>query len=195
MRWSIAMLAVLAGCSTALAEPGQPALKPKARPAGAAQPTGALPQAKAELRQPVLVALPPAEDLLRLIRTTMTALDQANQTGNYTVLRDLGAPEFRRLNDASGLADVFRVFRKERIDLSPLVLLTPEVTETPKVDRQNRMRLAGFYPTEPLKVEFDFSFEYDEPRWRLYTVGVNLVAPEPEDAPPPKLTVSAKPKP
>ena len=30
--------------------------------------------------------------VLILIRETLLALDQANKTGNYTVLRDLGAP-------------------------------------------------------------------------------------------------------
>jgi hypothetical protein len=38
-----------------------------------------------------------------LIRETLIALDQANKTGNYTVLRDLGAPAFQA-NSARGLA-------------------------------------------------------------------------------------------
>jgi hypothetical protein len=33
--------------------------------------------------------------VLILIRSTILALDQANKTGNYTVLRDLGAPGFQ----------------------------------------------------------------------------------------------------
>ncbi len=32
--------------------------------------------------------------VLILIRSALLALDQANKTGNYTVLRDLGAPDF-----------------------------------------------------------------------------------------------------
>jgi hypothetical protein len=41
---------------------------------------------------------------LILIRQTLLALDQANKTGNYTVLRDLGSPDFQA-NTAAGLAD------------------------------------------------------------------------------------------
>jgi hypothetical protein len=33
--------------------------------------------------------------VLILVRSTPLALDQANQTGNYTVLRDLGSPQFQ----------------------------------------------------------------------------------------------------
>ena len=38
-----------------------------------------------------------------LIRESLLALDQANKTGNYTVLRDLGSPEFQA-NSAAQLA-------------------------------------------------------------------------------------------
>ncbi|HYE26673.1 MAG TPA: hypothetical protein VEA61_00330 [Allosphingosinicella sp.] len=31
----------------------------------------------------------------KLVWSAMAALDQANQTGNYSVLRDLGAPSFQ----------------------------------------------------------------------------------------------------
>src|SRR6266702_4668463 len=44
--------------------------------------------------------------VLMLIRSTLLALDQANKTGNYTVLRDLGAPGFQA-NTAARLAEIF----------------------------------------------------------------------------------------
>ena len=42
--------------------------------------------------------------VLILVRRTLTALDQANRTGNYTVLRDLGSPDFQA-NTAARLAE------------------------------------------------------------------------------------------
>ena len=39
---------------------------------------------------PADTAMPDAYKLNMLIRTTLIALSQANQTGNYSVLRDLG---------------------------------------------------------------------------------------------------------
>ena len=61
--------------------------------------TGAAPSAAASKpehspqKAPVAV---PAETVLLLIRSTLISLNDALQTGNYTVLRDLGAPSFAR---------------------------------------------------------------------------------------------------
>ena len=43
--------------------------------------------------------------MLILVRTTLLALDQANKTGNYTVLRDLAAPGFQ-VDTAARLAEI-----------------------------------------------------------------------------------------
>ncbi|MGX4769414.1 hypothetical protein ACWAUC_06350 [Bradyrhizobium guangdongense] len=55
--------------------------------------------------------------VLMLIRSTLLALDHANKTGNYTVLRDLGAPGFQ-VNTAAKLAENFAKQRGEKLDLS-----------------------------------------------------------------------------
>ena len=52
-----------------------------------------------------------------MIRSTLLALDHANKTGNYTVLRDLGAPGFQA-NTEARLAEIFAAQRKDNIDLS-----------------------------------------------------------------------------
>ena len=56
--------------------------------AGAAAPTSATEQ------QPKPARID-RNGVLILVRSTLIALDQANKTGNYTVLRDLGAPAFQ----------------------------------------------------------------------------------------------------
>ncbi len=136
-------------------------------------------QAPVQMPAPVL-AMPPAEDLLDLIRLTIVALNQANQTGNYTVLRDLSAPDFRKANDASRLGLIFQVLREQAIDLTPLLHVSPEVSETPVISRQGLLRLAGFFPTHPLRVNFDLSFQYIDNRWRPYTISVYLARLEAE---------------
>ncbi|MBC7018053.1 hypothetical protein G6O44_25355, partial [Salmonella enterica subsp. enterica serovar Enteritidis] len=56
--------------------------------------------------------------VLILVRSTLLALDQANKTGNYTVLRDLGAPGFQAGNNAARLAEIFASQRNDKLDLS-----------------------------------------------------------------------------
>ena len=36
------------------------------------------------------------------------------------------------------------------------------------------LRLTGFFPTQPLRVNFDLSFQLWENRWRPYTISVYL---------------------
>ena len=133
---------------------------------------------------PPRVALPPPEQMLGLIRTTVVAVNQANQTGNYTVLRDLGAPDFRNSNDASRLAAIFQVLREQGIDFTPLLQIPPEVSEAPMIDAQGLLRLVGFFPTEPLRVNFDMSFQAEKGRWRPYTISIYLARVEAQLQPP-----------
>jgi hypothetical protein len=64
-----------------------------------AVPFGARAQAPKPAPAPATAPHPAQIDrngVLILVRSTILALDQANKTGNYTVLRDLGAPGSRR---------------------------------------------------------------------------------------------------
>jgi hypothetical protein len=45
---------------------------------------------------PPQVAMPDAEKIVLLLRSTPLTLNDAIQTGNFTVLRDVGAPGFSR---------------------------------------------------------------------------------------------------
>jgi hypothetical protein len=52
------------------------------------------------------------------------------QTGNFTVLRDIGAPSFREVNTAGRLAQSFSDLTRKNIDLSAVTVITPQLTET-----------------------------------------------------------------
>jgi hypothetical protein len=63
---------------------------------------------------PAKPAVPPAQNLpvsveqaFYLIRSTLLTLNDANRSGNYSVLRDLAAPDFQAKNSAADLADSF----------------------------------------------------------------------------------------
>ena len=90
-----------------------------------------------------------------LVRTTLLALNDANRTGNYTVLRDLAAPSFRERNSAADLAQIFAELRRARLDLSMAAIMAPELDAQPALDADRRLRLKGSYPTQPNRVVFD----------------------------------------
>ena len=71
--------------------------------------------------------------VLILIRSALLALDQANKTGNYTVLRDLGAPGFQ-VNSAARLGEIFAKLRNDNLDLSGVAVIDPQLTLLPQIE-------------------------------------------------------------
>ncbi len=113
-------------------------------------------------------SIPDAFALIRLVRTTMIAIDHANRTGNYTVLRDLGAPGFSNANDAARLADIFRDWRKR--DLGAVVLFKPNWTIKPEINKAGMLHLKGYFATKPLRITFELLSESISGRWRLFEI-------------------------
>jgi hypothetical protein len=129
--------------------------------------------------------------VLILIRSTVLALDQANKTGNYTVLRDLGAPGFQA-NNAARLAEIFASQRRDNLDLSGVAVIDPQLTVLPQIEANGMMRMAGFFPSVPQQVNFEMLFAAVSGQWRLFGLSVNIgqsgpVAPRPPDAATPAL--------
>jgi hypothetical protein len=127
--------------------------------------------------------------LLVLIRTTLVALNQAVQTGNFTVLRDVGAPALQAANSPTRLGVIFAGLQNRRIDLSPAVVVTPQLSEPPAVTPQNVLRLVGYLPTTPLQIRFQMLFQPVDGQWRLLGMSVHCVsapgtAPLGQTAPP-----------
>jgi hypothetical protein len=124
-----------------------------------------------------------------LIRSTLLALDDANKTGNYSVLRDLGAPGFQLGNTDARLAEIFAAERKDNLDLSGVAVLEPQLTVLPQIEANGMMRMAGFFPSVPTQVNFELLYAPVNRQWRLMGLSVSLgqsgpVAPAPS-APPP----------
>src|SRR5205085_647382 len=104
--------------------------------------------------------------VLILIRSALLALDQANKTGNYTVLRDLGAPGFQ-VNTAARLAEIFAKQRGDNLDLSGVAVIDPQLNLLPQIEANGLMRMAGFFPSVPSQVNFELAFAPVNGQWRL----------------------------
>jgi hypothetical protein len=160
-------------------------------PAGAQAPGGpGKPQAPAQSPTPAQID---RNGALILIRSALIALDQANKTGNYTVLRDLGAPGFQTNTDAQ-LAEIFATQRKDNLDLSAVLVLEPQLTLLPQIEANGMMRMAGFFPSAPTQVNFDLLYAPVNRQWRLFGISVALgqATPVPPAAPEPPAPAKGK---
>ena len=147
-------------------------------------------QQPAPKQQPQPQAPKPAQidrnGVLILIRETLLALDQANKTGNYTVLRDLGSPDFQA-NTAARLAEIFAQQRHDNIVLSGVAVIDPQLTLLPQIEANGMMHMAGFFPSVPTQVNFELAYAPVGGRWRLFGLSVTFgqaapTAPEPPPA-------------
>ena len=127
--------------------------------------------------------------VLILIRSTLLALDQANKTGNYTVLRDLGAPAFQT-NTAARLGEIFAKQRSDNLDLSGVAAIDPQLSLLPQIEANGLMHMAGLFPSIPQQVNFELAFAPVNGQWRLFGISVTVgqaapAAPEPPAQKPP----------
>lgn len=123
-----------------------------------------------------------AVTLTVIIKDAIIALNQANTTGNYSVLRDMGTPVLRESFDQTALAAAFANLRARKIDLSPAYFLSPNLTKKPELNKDNELVLVGFFPTQPLQIQFELRFMQLDGRWRLAGIAVDAVPPSPSQA-------------
>jgi len=133
-----------------------------------AKPAAQAPQAKQELKMETV-------QLAALIKSTIMALQHANQTGNYSVLRDLGTPVFRERFDLAQLTAIFSNLRSRSVNLSPVLFLAPNLTKQPELTEGNQLRIVGDFPTQPLKIQYEMLFLQIDGVWRIDGLAVDAV--------------------
>lgn len=131
--------------------------------------------------------------VLMLIRSSLLALDQANKTGNYTVLRDLGAPGFQAANTAARLSEIFASQRNDKLDLSGVAVIDPQLSVLPEIAPNGMMRMAGFFPSVPSQVNFELLFAPVDGQWRLFGLSVNVAQSAPVAPAPPSVAKNQLP--
>jgi hypothetical protein len=123
-----------------------------------------------------LDAAPTIPDDVRLalmIRNAVIALNQANITGNYTVLREMGTGNFQMTNTPAHLAEVFATLRSRKIDMTPVMVFNPKLTTAPALDGQV-LRLTGYFPTTPEQVQFDLAYQHAGDQWLLAGISISV---------------------
>jgi hypothetical protein len=175
----------------AAAQPPKPQAKPvapaKSPAAPVAAPQGQQPaapaaQGAAQAQAALPQGIPDAYKLHLLTRTTVIAVNQANKTGNYSVLRDLAAPGFQASNNSAQLAEIFGELRKRNLDLSPVLFYQPKFTSRPVLLPNGMLRVVGLFPSRPQQVNFDLVFEQIQGDWRIYGISIGTRLAPPPDA-------------
>ena len=121
---------------------------------------------------PSVMPVPGSLEMSKLIWSTLAAVDHANRSGNYSVLRDISAQGFQINNDPARLATIFAGIRSARIDLSDALLIAPTYSEAPAQLRADIFEVRGAFMLRPISIYFDLVFQWAQGRWTL--VGIVL---------------------
>jgi hypothetical protein len=124
---------------------------------------------------PARLPVPPAENLVLLIRLSLLTLNDALQTGNYTVLRDRAGPSFQRGNTAAALSRVFAKLEAQGIDLAGVAIMTPQLSAAEVGGVEQRLHVRGNFPGQPTQIDFDLTYEPSDGHWKLYGLSVAAV--------------------
>jgi hypothetical protein len=118
--------------------------------------------------------VPDERTALKMLYGIMAAVDQANRTGNYSVLRDLGTPAFQANNDQTALAAAFAGLRRQKADISETLMATPVWEISPRPISPTGLRMRGAFPLRPQAIGFDLLFAWDR-GWRLDSIAMRAV--------------------
>ncbi|MEM6856635.1 MAG: hypothetical protein AAF559_02100 [Pseudomonadota bacterium] len=131
---------------------------------------------------PSIRPTPSQLELSRMIWSTVAAVDHANRSGNYSVLRDISAQNFQINYNPARLTEIFAGLRNSNIDLSTALLVPPTYYEAPQMLNENLFRVKGLFQLRPVSIQFDMAFQWEQGRWKL--AGIDIQPAQMVAAPP-----------
>lgn len=126
--------------------------------------------------QPSVRPVPDQLELSKMIWSTILAVDHANRSGNYSVLRDMAAQGFQINNNPARLAQIFTGIRDSRIDLSNALLVPPTYTEPPRQVQADMIEVKGVFQLRPVSIYFDLYYQWEQGRWKLFGIDLRPVS-------------------
>ncbi|HVZ53962.1 MAG TPA: hypothetical protein VG986_18480 [Pseudolabrys sp.] len=112
-----------------------------------------------------------------LVKTTLLTLNDANVTGNYTVLHAKLAKPFREQFNADRLKQIFKSFAEQNIDWQMIAAKSPVSTAEPAIDKRGALLLRGYFDTAPSRLSYDLDFLPSEGEWKPIKLNVKVKPP------------------
>jgi len=116
---------------------------------------------------------PSKEDQEMLVKTTLLTFNDANLTGDYSVLRAKSSKPFRDQFDEAKLKEIFKDFVEKKVDIS-VVAVKPAIPDKDgAVDKNGVLELSGSFATTPKVVKYKLDYFVSEGVWKPYGIHVS----------------------
>jgi len=112
-----------------------------------------------------------------LIKTSLLTFNDANVTGNYSVLHAKLAKPFRDQFSSDKLKEVFKPFADGHIDFDLIAAKLPVASEPARIDDRGVLMLRGYFDTSPSRVTYDLDLIQSDGEWKLIKLNVKVKPP------------------
>lgn len=119
-------------------------------------------------------ALPTAVQQEVMVKTTLLTFNDANVTGNYTVLNARLSRPFRDQFDADKLKASFKDFSDRHINFDVIAAKPVVPTGDAQIDSDGVLQLRGYFDTTPKKVKYELKFIRSEGEWKASGIKVDI---------------------
>lgn len=118
--------------------------------------------------------IPNAMEQEVLIKASLLTLNDANITGNYSVLHAKLSKPFREQFSADRLKQSFREFAEKKADWEAIAAMPPIPTAKAHIDKSGALILRGFFDAGATHVIYELDFLPSEGEWKASNLTVRL---------------------
>ncbi len=119
-------------------------------------------------------ALPTPTEQEVLVKATLLTFNDANVTGNYTVLNAKLSKPFRDQFDAEKLKAGFKDFADKHIDFDVIAAKPIIPAGDAQIDSKGVLELDGSFDTTPKKIKYKLKFIRSEGEWKPLAIKVDI---------------------
>lgn len=106
-----------------------------------------------------------------LVKATLMTFNDANLTGNYSVLHDKASKPFRAQLSVQKLADSFKVYRDKKVNLESIVGADIDSAKA-TFNKDGVLNVRGRFKDDEKRIRFDLNFVDEGGVWKL--LGINV---------------------
>ncbi len=118
--------------------------------------------------------LPPEDEQDVLVINTLTTFNDANLTGNYSVLRARASQQFQERVSAKQLEKEFDGFRRTGIDLAAVAISGLVPDDEGAIDKHGVLRLSGYVEMPDRRVVYVLKYVRNGGDWKLLSLDVKV---------------------
>lgn len=125
---------------------------------------------------------PSDDEVAELVRDTLVSLNKAVLADDFTSFHADVARLWQNEASPEELAEIFAEFTAQGIDITGVAEAEPVLNAPPTIDDDGFLHARGYSLIDERQVDFDLTYAYEHPAWKL--VGIEVAVNRPESSEP-----------